>query len=428
VREFLAATRFDPRAPDRETSATGRVTTSPRDDETVTALKASIVGLEAQLTEARQIYTPAAEPVRRLERTLEESRTRLAAEIDVGANNFSRYDQLDRALRTAESRAEELERRREQIALFLQINRDSTGNRLVIEPPQRPESSDWKPRVATAMLGSFMGLVLGIALAGLAEYADSSLGSREDVRRHLGVEALATIPKASAREVKSVFAAEAAVKGSRGMAPGRLARPVEALTSRLTAGMHGPHTPGCGLAILVTSAHAGEGKTFTAALLAGELVRLGVGSVLLVDVNDHGHSPMVASGVPYSTRLDDRRTLESGSTDGCGLEAAPLTVLAVGNRYESAADLVGTRLHSFVERERARFDWIIFDGRPVDGHGMTALAREVDGVLLVVEADSTRRHVVEHAIDVLDLERGNTLAVVLNRKRHYIPAFLYDRV
>src|SRR5262245_29948432 len=188
MRDFLAHSRFDPGGPESERTPGRRPTdglvTSARDNQTVTQLKSRLVELESQLTEERQIYKPESENVRRVEREIAQLQSRLTEEVQRSADNFARYNALDRTLRTAEARSAELEKRLGEIDLLLQVNGQSLGHRVVIEPPNIPETSDWKRRVATALLGSFIGLVLGVVLAGVGEYADTSLATNDDVRRY----------------------------------------------------------------------------------------------------------------------------------------------------------------------------------------------------------------------------------------------------
>ena len=52
----------------------------------------------------------------------------------------------------------------------------------------------------------------------------------------------------------------------------------------------------------------------------------------------------------------------------------------------------------------------------------------VDGVVLVVQAERTKREVVQRSMESIANFQGNILGVVLNRKKYYIPEFLYRRV
>lgn len=434
MRDFLSKSGFDPAGSEIERHpgrvATEGVVMSPRDNQTVAELKSTLVGLESELTAARQIYRPESENVGRIERRVALLEARLSEEIKLGADNFAQYNRLDRTLRAAETRSAELDRRRAEIDLFLQINKQSTGNRVVIEPPVLPEESDWKKRLATALLGSFMGLLLGVALAGVSEYADSTLGSKEDVHRYVGVDVLAALPKATARELKAAFSEGTGSTPAGTSRDSGLALTARAMASRIATGINGANDEQTrGRSLLVTSARNGEGKTFVATLLANELVRCGCGNVLLVEANGHDQTFNANIGTPFHKSLNNGKAIEANRTAGVD-ESRPTSVtrFTAGNGHGSAGETDGGALPAFLERERQRFDWIVFDSSSVVGHGLSALAQQVDAVLLVVEAEATRRHVVQHALDALDVVDVDRVKVVLNRKRRHIPAFLYERV
>lgn len=78
------------------------------------------------------------------------------------------------------------------------------------------------------------------------------------------------------------------------------------------------------------------------------------------------------------------------------------------------------------EMLKARFDLVVIDSPPleVSSDGL-ALVRNVDGVVLVLEAEKTRMPVVEHLKHAVVQSGGNILGVVLNKRRYYIPQWIY---
>jgi protein-tyrosine kinase len=56
------------------------------------------------------------------------------------------------------------------------------------------------------------------------------------------------------------------------------------------------------------------------------------------------------------------------------------------------------------------------------------LCSRVDGVVMVVEAESTAAPVVRNVRDHILHAGGNLLGVVFNKQRHYIPNWLYARL
>ena len=57
-----------------------------------------------------------------------------------------------------------------------------------------------------------------------------------------------------------------------------------------------------------------------------------------------------------------------------------------------------------------------------------ALSRKVSGVLLVVEAEKTRAPIIEQARRVIETGGGRVLGVILNKRKHHIPGWIYRRL
>lgn len=78
---------------------------------------------------------------------------------------------------------------------------------------------------------------------------------------------------------------------------------------------------------------------------------------------------------------------------------------------------------------KQRFELIIVDSPPAmmfpDGPGIVS---QVDGVVLVVEAEKTRWQVALAAKEKVIKHGGNILGVVFNKRRYYIPQFIYKHL
>lgn len=72
------------------------------------------------------------------------------------------------------------------------------------------------------------------------------------------------------------------------------------------------------------------------------------------------------------------------------------------------------------------YDMIVIDSPPASAspEGI-ALARSVDGVVLVLEAEKTRWPVAENLKTQITRSGGNILGVVFNKRRYYIPDYIY---
>jgi len=87
------------------------------------------------------------------------------------------------------------------------------------------------------------------------------------------------------------------------------------------------------------------------------------------------------------------------------------------------------QIDDFWKLLRQRFDLVLIDSAPLalspDG---LAFAPKVDGVVLVVEANKTRWRVAENLKESILKVGGSPLGIVFNKRRYFIPKFLYKRL
>lgn len=78
------------------------------------------------------------------------------------------------------------------------------------------------------------------------------------------------------------------------------------------------------------------------------------------------------------------------------------------------------------ESLKQKFDFILVDSLPsTTSSNALAFSRNMDGVVLVVEAEKTRWQVVESVKDKISSHGGKIIGVVLNKRKYYIPGFIY---
>lgn len=98
------------------------------------------------------------------------------------------------------------------------------------------------------------------------------------------------------------------------------------------------------------------------------------------------------------------------------------------NTYHSTPQIFDSnRLKEFWQSLWTRFDLILIDSPPfsLSPDGL-AIAPRVDGVVLVVEAEKTPWPVVESVHKRIRNIGGHVLGIVFNKRRYYIPQFLYN--
>jgi len=78
---------------------------------------------------------------------------------------------------------------------------------------------------------------------------------------------------------------------------------------------------------------------------------------------------------------------------------------------------------------RERFDLVLIDCAPATVFpDSIALSRKTDGVVLVIEAESTRWPVAETVHQQITNTGGRVIGIVFNKRRYYIPEFIYQRL
>jgi capsular exopolysaccharide synthesis family protein len=134
--------------------------------------------------------------------------------------------------------------------------------------------------------------------------------------------------------------------------------------------------------------------------------------------------------------------LRAPSLDGIGLSNLPETdevyipptalhgnvhVLPSGRNYADPAALFQSkRFNAFMSRVSEQFDYVVLDGPPLDeAPEAIALSTRVDGVILTIDSQRTRRRTAVRAKARIEQVGGNLLGVVLNRRKYYVPDWLY---
>ena len=174
-----------------------------------------------------------------------------------------------------------------------------------------------------------------------------------------------------------------------------------------------------------------EGCTRITAEFAAELALRKQDKVAVVDACQDGPSVheyfkiKVAPGVSELLRGecsvgDARQIAASGS----------VSVFAHGRPDEqSTALMTGRSMPDLLDQLRSEFDYIAVDiGRFGSGPAPIAVASAVDGIIVVVRSEATRAIAARRVIDELSTVQPNILGVVLNRRRNWLPEWLYKRL
>lgn len=78
---------------------------------------------------------------------------------------------------------------------------------------------------------------------------------------------------------------------------------------------------------------------------------------------------------------------------------------------------------------RFAFDYILLDCPALSvSDEATVLAPETDGMMVVVEADSTKREQIQNTQQTIERADGNLLGFILNKRQYTVPGWLYNRL
>jgi Mrp family chromosome partitioning ATPase len=183
--------------------------------------------------------------------------------------------------------------------------------------------------------------------------------------------------------------------------------------------------------ILFTSASHGEGVTTLASSFARIVSAGPQGRVLLVEMNARRPTLFWRLGLSaeggVSHYLSEKRPLATIVQQG---PRFPFDVVHVGENDPAKLQMhLEESLPRLLSEASADYDSVIIDAPPVVMSPETPqIARFADGVVMVVRCGRTRREMVRRAINMVEQFDGDILGVVLNRKKYYIPDFIYQRV
>lgn len=289
---------------------------------------------------------------------------------------------------------------------------------LRVEPIARPGLGYQVAPVLSRILiiAAILGLAGGLGLAYLAELADKSFRSPEEIRAELGVPVIAHIPvianasraskKKLAGELHPALCCVHAPKG----------RNSEAFRSVRTALYFSTQGEGHKL-IQITSPEPGDGKTTLASNLAVAIAQSGK-RVLLVDADFRRPRVHRLFGVANDVGI------VNVMTDAVALDAAiqrvpqidNLSVLPCGPRPPNPAELLtATRFKDLLDRLTLEYDFVLVDTPPLLAvTDPSTVAPRVDGVVLALRLGRNTRPQARRAIEVLHNLGVKVLGVVVN--------------
>jgi Mrp family chromosome partitioning ATPase len=210
-----------------------------------------------------------------------------------------------------------------------------------------------------------------------------------------------------------------------------LARETSGIQLLLTRFQSGISNRKQGSVIAFTSANPGEGVSHVVRYIAEELAVQSGRPTLVID----------------AARLRKLRVADFVNMPGRGMKMErhnlwlfPAEPSSNGNgnvngNGHKPSDLDKTVLNdtewgfNYLQALRSRFAHTLIDCPSISAScEASVLARDVDGVVLVVEADQTRRDQILRARQTIQMANGKLLGLVLNKRSYPVPGWFYRKL
>jgi len=316
----------------------------------------------------------------------------------------------------------------EQCKVVAQSQSDET---VTVERYPRAEVEPAKPRKAIVLgLACLFGLALGIGLAFLMDNLDTSIKSKDDVSRHLGLNLLGYVP-----EVDELRIAQRRHSHDGLVILNDPRSPVaEAFRSIRTALSFSAAAQDVNR-IMVTSSSPSEGKTLVCVNAAAALAQAGK-RVLLVDADMRKPAVHKIFEVDQNPGLTNVLAGEGAHTLDDVVRPTDLPNLffiPCGPIPPNPAELIGCdRMKALLDEMGSEYDRVIIDTPPViNVTDAAVLCGSVHGVVFVVRSFRTPRDAARRAVEVLANSGGRFLGAVLNNvdvprgAYHYYDSYYY---
>lgn len=295
--------------------------------------------------------------------------------------------------------------------------------------PSKPSSPSY---TKNTMLGFVIGLVLVAVVVVIRELLDISIRVEEDITRVCAHPVLATVPDMTApskggRYYKYGKYGYGNTKKTAGAAPDvpvligggisfAASEAYKLLRTKLQYSFADEKTSHV---IGISSALTGEGKSLTSVNLAYSLAQLDK-KVLLIDCDMR--RPSIATKLSISRYpglsgyLSGQNELEEIIHHHVKEEESTFHVIASGQNPPNPIELLSSpRMAKLLTKLRETYDYVILDLPPIsEVSDALAIAKETDGMLLVVRQHHCDRNALFAAIRQIDFVDGRVLGVVYN--------------
>jgi succinoglycan biosynthesis transport protein ExoP len=359
-------------------------------DELLTKLQRALGGIKKG-TQAQYIVAKS-----KFEALEEELRGVKSSDQETQRDKFVPFNKAQQELDIQRSIMNALKARIAQEGITLKVPRTPVEIVDSAEESSRPISPKL---ILNVLLSIFIGLFSGIGLAYFIEYLDTSIKTADDIERWVGLPVLGLIPQKVRPLIEEGPDSEHA-EGYR------------VLRTNMAFADSGPSRG----AFAVLSGGAGEGKSTTAFNLAYICAQQGE-KVLLVDADVRRPVQHTILGVSNRFGLTNVLLRDVPVEETIKTTSVPnLHFLPSGRMPRTSLGVLDPkRISELVHSLKLKYDIIVFDTPPLVGiSDSSVIAKEMDGVLLVVQYRKYPRDMIIRAKQMLDTLGVPQVGVVLN--------------
>ena len=298
-------------------------------------------------------------------------------------------------------------------SLVVQVNTEVVAASAQVElthPAPVPDAPFAPTPRSSAMLGAFVGLMLGVGVVALIEYLDNTVKPEQDLQKLTGAPVLATVasvPRMVPGRAQIFTSAQPRSSAAEAI---RLLR-----TNLEFAAASGPiHS------ITVTSPGEGEGKSTITANLGVALTQSGVNTIIIdADLRNPTQHRIfgLQNQIGLTTLLlhkdyDWRSVAQTISPGG-------LVVIPSGPLPPNPSDIVGSEhFQTVIDRIKQDVNLILVDSPPIlIASDSLAIAAHTDGLVMVCQSRETRMDALRQATSSVRQGGIRLLGLVLNREQ-----------
>ncbi len=294
--------------------------------------------------------------------------------------------------------------------LLSAVNARPATNQITIIDEAQPQLTPVAPRVEfNVFLAALIGLFLATGLVFLLEYLLDTFQEGDNVDQLLGLPSLGLVSRIKGRRLHERLLAQYAVFSQPSEEYRRLRSKLQALSDNWTHKV-----------IMVTSPQYDEGKSVTAANLGIVMAEAGL-NVVIVDANLRRPIQHQLFQIANTKGLTTVLLAPTFEFSDCLYRTnhRNLRVLPAGGQPDYPSEVLGSaRMGQLLERLREVADVVICDSPQVEPFAdALVLSRQVNGVLLVLEAGKTRRNEAKQVVFNLQ-QAGAELWGVVVGSRH----------